>query len=779
MTRSRQSKTTASVVSVDPYTAPLPFLLHQADELGTGFRLHGRAIGVINPAPMPPDLSSALHARVGEIYEHLGGAALDGPPCELLIGLGIEAVIPQNVAEAEAALVQIEIASDTHTPEEIRDRPCLLGFDIETAALDGEEERPAAKLRKDGYLYKTQPAFDSSAGLDPNRSRIRLAQLYGGGEKVVVLDFDLLPLDVLAPILQRRTLVVHSADFEIKHLLAAGFEVPHFECSLQAAGLLRGVYRRGLDDAVAAYFNTELPKGLQRSDWPSRYLSPGQYAYAALDAVFAFWLWLEERAQLLEKGRGEAYLLQRNVLPPVVRMTARGVLLERAVHAHQIDTWKAEHAAAITQFLMAETARRTEKGIAVPDDPKEMLPNTPNKIRDYLKAVLSSSQLEVWPRTPKGGQLSTRNADLRRVAHFEPIRALLAITALEKLIGGFGADLIDKVSVKTGRLHPTYLVSGTKTGRASSRQPNIQQMPGKRAPEFRRCLIATPGWGLIVGDYAGMELRAAAAISGDPVMNADFANGVDLHKQQAAAMLGIAYENVDKEARDRAKAINFGIIYGSGAAGLAASAWNNFGVTISIEEAEMARQTFLARYSTYRRWMEVSHALATQNGVLPVGGLGRVIEASWEAKSTTDGASRWHPRSAEDAEDHDADEDWDDTDEECDGNGDFAAGNYGQMQESLRYTLCCNGPVQGACADASMLALLKVDAALPEAGIEGGPVLWVHDEIVLEVRQKDVARARQILIDTMTAAFAETFPDAPLNGVVETGVGDNWATAKP
>jgi DNA polymerase-1 len=775
-TRSRRAETDAVV---DLATAPLPFLLHRADEFGTGFRLHGRAVGVIEPGLMSPDLSSALHARVGEIYEHLGGVAVDGPPCELLNSLGIELVIPQNLAEAEAALAQIEIDSDTYTPEEIRDRPGLVGFDIETAALPGEEERPAAKLRKDGYLYKTQPKFDSAAGLDPNRSRIRLVQLHGGGDRVVVLDTDLIALEALRPLLQRRTLVIHSADFELRHLTAAGFEVPHFECSLQAAGLLLGVYRRGLDDAVAEYFDTELPKGLQRSDWPAPYLSFGQYSYAALDAIFALRLWLKERAELLAKGRGGAYLLQRDVLPAVVRLTARGVLLDDDVHTQQNDTWKTERAAAIARFLTAETARRIEKGIVVPDNPQEMLPDAPNKVRAYLKDVLPPGQLAIWSRTPKGGQLSVRNADLRRVAHLEPIRALLAITALEKLIGGFGADLRDKISAKTGRLHPGYIVSGAKTARASSRNPNIQQMPGKRAPEFRRCLAAGPGMVFVVGDYATMELRAAAAISGDPVMNADFANGVDLHKQQAAAMLGIEYDAVDKDARDKAKAINFGIIYGSSAAGLAASAWNNFGIEITIEDAETARQTFLGRYSTYRRWMEMSHALATQNGVLPIGLLGRVIEASWEAKSTTNGASRWHPSSAEDAEDYDADDYWDDA-EEGDGSGDFAADNsYGQFQEALRYTLCCNGPIQGSCADASMLALLKVDAALRAAGIEGGPVLWIHDEIVLEVRQEDAERARQILIDTMTAAFAETFPDAPLNGVVETGVGTNWANAKP
>ena len=103
---------------------------------------------------------------------------------------------------------------------------------------------------------------------------------------------------------------------------------------------------------------------------------------------------------------------------------------------------------------------------------------------------------------------------------------------------------------------------------------------------------------------------------------------------------------------------------------------------------------------------------------------------------------------------------------------------YGWAQDALKYTLCCNAPIQGACADASMLALIKVDAALHEARIEGGPVLFVHDELALEVRQEDAEAARRILTDAMVSAFAETFPDAPLNGVVSTRIGDSWGKAK-
>jgi hypothetical protein len=233
--------------------------------------------------------------------------------------------------------------------------------------------------------------------------------------------------------------------------------------------------------------------------------------------------------------------------------------------------------------------------------------------------------------------------------------------------------------------------------------------------------------------------------------------------------LNISYDEVDSAARDRAKPINFSMIYGAGAAGLVATAWNNYGIELSLVEAEAARQIFLRRYSTYADWMRLNYAQAAQRGVITIGRLGRVIEAAWEVKTT---GNRRGGNRVDEGEAYS--EDWGEEYEEGYAE-DFGEG-YGWAQDSLKYTLCCNAPVQGVCADASMLALTKVDAALREAGIAGGPVLFVHDEIVLEVRREAADAVSQILTDCMTAAFAETFPDAPLNEVVTIKVGDSWGS---
>jgi DNA polymerase-1 len=727
-------------------------LLAATRDTGAGFRLWGQDVLVTQSSLLSPELRDELGYRGGELWDHLGGAALDQPSLDLLARLGVEIVVPRTLAEAQAALAEIEADSNAHTPQDLRGLPGLIGLDTETMALPGMEDRPVVKLRKDGQPYKRQPALGSDAALDPHRSKIRLVQLYGGGARCLVLDTTLVPIEVIGPALRRRTAVIHNASFELRHLAAVGIEVPYFEDTMQASGLLLGVHRRALDDAALAYLGIELPKGLQRSDWSAPNLSAGQLAYAALDPIVTFQVWLKLRVELHAKGRGWAYLLQRDVTPAVARLMARGVQLDLAVHSAMIARWSVMLADARTDFVAAT-------GEAPPDQPAQ--------VRNYLDRVLPDTLKAGWQRT-KQGELSIRASLLRRVAHLPEIRALLSISALEKLLSAFGTTLQSKLSTVTGRLHPSYNIAAAKTGRFSSSNPNVQQLPKKSSLEFRDAIATAAGTVLVVGDFHLMELRGAAAISGDPRMNADFTGGIDLHRQQAAAMLGIAYDAVTADQRDHAKPVNFSMTYGAGAAGIMATAWTNYGVVLTLEEAERARQAFLTRYAGYANWMRVNHVQCTTSGFIRIGRLGRVIEAAWEAKADrTSRGVTWR----------DDDDDYDD--DLAAGYDDAVAWGHGWAEDSLKYTLCCNAPVQGACADAAMLALIKVDQALRAAGIDGGPVLFIHDEIVLEVGADQAEQARAILAACMTAAFAETFPGAPLNGVVSTGIGPTWGSAKP
>jgi DNA polymerase-1 len=526
---------------------------------------------------------------------------------------------------------------------------------------------------------------------------------------------------------------------------------------MQAAGLLLGVRRRGLDDATEAYLGVTLPKDLQLSDWGAPVLHPGQIAYAALDAIAVFWLWPKLHAELVSKDRVLAYRLQRDVMPVAVRMTTCGVQLDHALHKQKVDEWSQALADARQAFVI-------ENGCPPP--------STPDESRAHLQATLPPEYLAAWPLTPKSSKLSTRTSQLNRVAHLPAIRPLLEITALETLLEGFGASLAEKVSRLTGRLHPAYHIASTKAGRSSSSRPNIQQIPGgKKAPGFRDCIVAAPGYVLVVADFSLMELRAAAAISGDPQMAADFAEGIDLHRNLAAAILGIPENEVTKNQRDHAKPINFGTIYGAGGAGLAASAWNTYGIAMTTDEANGARAKFLQRYATYAAWMRRHATLCNQQGRIAIGHLGRVIEAAWEQPVPKPSHRQgWH---------------LDDDDPYADLIAEAALPDeddsfwYGGADELLKYTLCCNAPIQGACADVAMLALLKADAAFAAAKLEGGLILFIHDELGAEVVVHQAEQARSLLTTAMTEAFALVFPGAPLNNLVASGIGPSWEAAKP
>jgi DNA polymerase I len=261
----------------------------------------------------------------------------------------------------------------------------------------------------------------------------------------------------------------------------------------------------------------------------------------------------------------------------------------------------------------------------------------------------------------------------------------------------------------------------------------MQQIP--RDPRFRALFIPAQRYVLIVADYASMELRAAAFVSSDPVMTRAFEEGQDLHNITAARMLGITPDQVSKEERRGAKNVNFGAIYGIGAKALAATAWNNYQLVLDINEAKRWLDAFAQAYPVFAHWRPENYARCSASRRILIG------------KDAAQGFGRVFPFSR------------------------LKPGNSG-------YTNSCNMNIQGSCADASMLALAHIDDRLFDADIDGGLVGSLHDEFIVEVREDQAQRAAEIVKQAMIDGFAETFPGAPLNGLVEPHIGPNWGEAK-
>ena len=193
-------------------------------------------------------------------------------------------------------------------------------------------------------------------------------------------------------------------------------------------------------------------------------------------------------------------------------------------------------------------------------------------------------------------------------------------------------------------------------------------------------------------------------------------------------MARVPVDEVTDELRNRAKPVNFGSIYGMGSKALVSMAWKNYRVAMTLPEAEGALEKFFAKFHTLKRWMR-QHAETCKSRHRIDIGAGRVLQAGWEPGG-------------------------------------------------LRYTQCCNLPIQGASADIMMLAIAKVYRALQVEKIEGGLVACVHDELVLEVHEGQAPQAKVILEDAMVAAFRQTYPLAPVSGLVSATVGATWDDLK-
>jgi DNA polymerase-1 len=495
-------------------------------------------------------------------------------------------------------------------------------------------------------------------------------------------------------------------------------------CSMQMAQLTLGERSMRLADAVQAHLGVTLDKTEQTGDWSAPELTAEQIEYAALDAVMTFRL--AERIFPVLGPQTSAYEIQAGCTPAAARMRSRGIRLDleahadlmRGLEAKRIEVRAAYKQACLDMGLTALAAKT---------------PTTPALKRAALEAILSSDELQNWQRTKKTGALSTARSDLRRAAIYPPIRLLADMSKIDTLLAAFGQTLAALVSPVTQRIHAGYRVAADTTGRAACYYPNLQAAP--RDKEFRALFKAADGCKFVGGDYSYHEMRAAAAISGDQRMTAIFVAGEDPHEVTAGAMLGKPPGDVAKEERQGAKPANFGVIYGCGAGGLVAIAWKNYSVVITEDEASEWLRIFARTYPDHARWRGRHADQCEREGRIVMG------------KDASKGVGRIFPLSR-------------------------------LPRGKSAYTASCNYPIQGSCADCSMRALETIDRMLFEEGISGGPTLWLHDEILLEVLEADAPKAKELLEKAMVEAFAAIFPGAPLGGLVEAKIGDTWADVK-
>lgn len=348
-----------------------------------------------------------------------------------------------------------------------------------------------------------------------------------------------------------------------------------------------------------------------------------------------------------------------------------------------------------------------------------------NSPRQLAAILYEKLQLPVLKRTRTGPSTDADVLEQLAALGHEVPRLLLEHRELQKLRSTYVDILPAKVHPRTGRIHTSFNQVGAATGRLSSSEPNLQNIPVRtpRGEEIRRGFIPAPGWKFVVADYSQIELRLLAHLSQDPAFIAAFAQGEDVHRQTAAIIFGTSADQVTAEMRARAKTINFATIYGQGPFALSRQ------LGIPQEEAKAFIAEYFCRFAGVRAFLDRQVAMAREKGYV----------------ETLFGRRRYIP-------------------EVKDRN--FNTRAFGERQAQ-------NAPLQGSAADLIKIAMARIHRALRDSGLAGRLLLQVHDELVLECPAGEVGAVSRLVKDHMEGAATLTVPL-----VVELGAGDNWLDAK-
>jgi DNA polymerase I len=350
---------------------------------------------------------------------------------------------------------------------------------------------------------------------------------------------------------------------------------------------------------------------------------------------------------------------------------------------------------------------------------------SPKQLGDVLFEKL---KLDAKAKKTKTGQYATGEDVLLKLSHLHPVPAnVLIFRELSKLKSTYVDALPLLINPRTGRVHTTYGSAVAVTGRLASNNPNLQNIPirSDRGKEIRKAFI--PGDKnriLLSADYSQIELRIVASISGDPNMCEAFRLNKDIHTATAAKVYGIEEADVSKEMRYKAKSVNFGIIYGQGAFGLA----DNLG--ISRGEAKTIIDNYKKEFSGITKYMEDTINFARDKGYV----------------QTLMGRKRWLK--------------------------DINSANFTVRGFAERNAI--NSPIQGTAADMIKMAMVKVQDAMKKEGLRSKMILQVHDELVFDTYRDEAETLRALVLENMQSAM-------PLpNGVpvvAEAGIGENWLEA--
>ncbi|NLG77618.1 MAG: DNA polymerase I [Xanthomonadaceae bacterium] len=526
-------------------------------------------------------------------------------------------------------------------------------------------------------------------------------------------------IDALCPVLEneRPAKIGHHLKFAAHVLKRAGIELAgiRFDAMLESYVWNSTATRHEIDALARKYlgretanYNDIVGRGAKQIGFSQVALDvatrcAAEEADVSLQLHRTLWPQIEAAGKLASVYSD----IELPLAPVLMRMEQRGVLIDGEVLRQQ----SAELAARMREL---EAAAHEAAG-------RPFALESPKQLQEVLFVKMG---LPVLRKTPTG-QPSTAEDVLEELAQsYDLPRTIMEYRACSKLKSTYTDKLPLQINARTGRVHTTYQQAIAATGRLSSADPNLQNIP-IRTPEGRRirqAFVAPPGWTLLAADYSQIELRIMAHLSGDAGLLSAFSEDRDIHQATAAEVFGVPLDRVTSDQRRSAKAINFGLIYGMSAFGLASR------LGISRGEAQHYVDLYFERYPGVRCYMEETRQQARERGYVETV-FGRRLYLN-----------------------------------------DIHSRNNNLRQGAERAAI--NAPMQGTAADIIKRAMIEVDRWLRSSKIEAHLIMQVHDELVFEVKRdrvdEIVPRVREMMSNAATLS-------TPLK--VEVGVGDNWDAA--
>ena len=577
----------------------------------------------------------------------------------------------------------------------------FFAFDTETTSLDAmQAELVGLSFSSEAGRAAYIPVGHDYAGAPPQLDRMEV-------------------LRMLKPVLEdnQREKVGQHIKYDMNVLSQYGIQVRGvtFDTMLESYVFNSTGSRHDMDSLALKYLGRQTThyediagKGAKQISFSQVPIEEASH-YAAEDADITLQLH-EHLWPRLQKESALASVLQEieiPLIPVLARMEQAGVLIDGELLAGQ------------SQEMSKQIFKLQQAAHEVAGQPFNL--GSPKQIQQILFEKLG---LPVIRKTPKG-QPSTAEDVLQELAtDYELPSLILEYRSLSKLKSTYTDKLPGQINPRTGRVHTSYHQAVAATGRLSSSNPNLQNIP-IRTPQGRRireAFVAPEGCLIMACDYSQIELRIMAHLSGDPGLLKAFHDNVDVHQSTASEVFEVPYNEVDSDRRRAAKAINFGLMYGMSAFGLSRQ------LNIGRAEAHAYMDTYFMRYPGVQQFMEDTRVQAREQGYV----------------ETLFGRRLYLP--------------------------DIKASNMQRRQGAERAAI--NAPMQGTAADIIKRAMISVDSWLLEAKPDARLVMQVHDELVFEVGENQLDRLKQTVVEHMSNA-ADL--DVPL--IVDTGSGPDWDTA--